>query len=82
MAGRSGPHHRNSDVVIDEGGAGEIVLRDIFVGLVSDVERARAKHDAHGAYVMKVNEIAPTRQAARLRKRHAVRAGDGDCVPH
>jgi hypothetical protein len=52
---RSGLHHRNGDIAIDESSAGEIVLWDIFVGLVSNVERARAKHDAHGADVMKVN---------------------------
>jgi hypothetical protein len=51
----------NSDIAIDEGGAGEVVLRDVFVGLVSDIERARAKHDAHRANVVKMNEIAPAR---------------------
>ena len=75
---KSGPHHRNGDIAVDERGAGEILLRDIFVGLVSDVERAGAKHDAHRADVVKMNEIAPARQAAWLRKRHAMRAGNGD----
>jgi hypothetical protein len=51
----------NSDIAIDVGGAGEVVLRDVFVALVSRVERVGAKHDAHGANVVKMNEVAPAR---------------------
>ena len=41
-----GPHHRDGDVAIDDRGADEIVLGNVFVGLVGDVERAGAEHDA------------------------------------
>jgi hypothetical protein len=57
--GASGRHHRDGDIAIDERGAGQVVLRDIFVRLVSDVERPGAKHDAYGANVVKMNEVAP-----------------------
>jgi hypothetical protein len=49
----------------DESGAGEIVLRHRFVRPGGDVERARAKQDAHGANAVKMNEIASTRLRPR-----------------
>ena len=68
--------------VVGDGGASEVVLRHIFIRLMSDVERAGAKHDAHGANVVKMNEVAPAGQPAGLRERHAVCARNGDGVAH
>src|SRR5947208_956271 len=62
----SGPHHRGGDVAIDERCSDKIVLGDIFVGLMGDVERAGAKHDAHSAGVPEMHEVASARQSARL----------------
>ena len=47
-----------------------------------DVERARPEHDAHGAGVAVMHEVAAAGQPAGLRERHAMPAGYGDGFAH
>src|SRR5271166_5727761 len=66
----SGSHRRDGNVAIDHRGSDEIVRGNVFVGLVGDVKRAGAEHDADGAGVPIMHEVTSAGQSAGLRKLH------------
>ena len=57
--------------MIDERGLYEIVLGDVYVGLLGDLERAGPKNNADSAGVAEVHEVASARQSSRLWNRQA-----------